>query len=165
MKLVGVPHEIPVPSEEPVTISPAGLGVTLTVPPGAVPSDPDKLANVTLKACLPSPSFTYPEGVSPISAVYHLSADSNFEKKVEMTFEHFAEIVNEEQAHDVILFKAESSPIVTDGKREFTFSPVEGTGSDFAVGEGHCTVSTKQCGFMTAGTLQNSNIRRLPVHP
>ena len=118
MKFIGVPHEIPVPSEEPVTISPAGLGVTLTVPPGAIPSDPDKPANVTLKACLPSPSFTYPVGAFPVSAVYHLAADCNFKKKVEMTFEHFAKIESEEQAGAVTLFKADSSPKITDGKRE-----------------------------------------------
>ena len=161
VKFVGVPHKIPVLSEETVTISPAGLGVTLTVPPGAVPSEP---ANVSLKACLPSPSFTYPEGVYPVSAVYHIDADSNFKKKVEMKFEHFVKIENKEQACAVMLLKAESSPEVTDGKRELTFSPVEGLGSDFVVGERHCTVLTQQCGFMTAGALQISDIRKFAMH-
>ena len=148
-------------SEEAVTISPPGLGATLTVPAGAVPSDADTPANVTLKTCVLSPSFTYPEGYAPVSGVYHISATSNFIKNVDLTFEHFAKVNTEEQAKEVFLMRAKSSPTIRDGKREFVFNLVEDEDGTFAVGEGHCIVSTRMSGFVSAGAQQNSELSKV----
>ena len=155
---LGKPQEVAVQPEQPVTISPPGVGATLSIPAGALQSAPDTPANVTLRTCLPTSSFTYPEGCTPLSAVYHLSADSDFEKKVDLTFEHHAKVENEEEAKEVVLFQAKSSPMVADGEVTFEFTAVED--GDFAVGEGHCTVSTQQFGFMCVGVRKNANIRK-----
>ena len=155
--------EVTVKSEEEVTISPPGLGATLTVPAGAVPPDADTPANVTLKTCVPAPSFTYPEGYAPVSGVYHVSATSNFIKNVDLTFEHFAMVSTEEQAKEIFLMRAKSSPTIRDGKREFVFSRVEDEDGNFAVGEGHCIVSTRKSGFVSAGAQQNSKLSKFRV--
>ena len=154
---LGVPQEVSVQSKEAVTVSPPGLGASLTVPAGAIQSDSGVPANVTLKTCLPTPSFTFPEGYTPLSALYHLSANLSLKKEVHLTFEHFAGVENEEEANEIVMFTAKSSPTVgANGQSTFEFSIANG---DFAVGEGHCTVSTKQSGFMSAGALLTSGLR------
>ena len=151
-------QEVPVQSE-PVTIAPPGLGVSLKVPPGAVPPDADKPVNVTVQACLSGSTFKYPEGCTPLSAVYHISADSRFEEEVELTFEHFAELETEMDTSTMTFFRAESIPTVSEGGQEFIFTPMEG--GKFAVGGSHCTLSTKTFSLMSAGTRQSSEIREL----
>ena len=154
VRFLGVPQEVSVRSEEAVTVSPPGLGASLTVPAGAIQSDSGV---PTLKTCLPTPSFTFPEGYTPFSALYHLSASLSLKKEVHLTFEHFARVENEEEANEIVMFTAKSSPTVgANGQSTFVFSIFNG---DFAVGEGHCTVSTKQSGFVSAGALLTSGLR------
>ena len=143
---------------EPVTIAPPGLGVFLKIPPGAVRPDADKPVNVAIQACLFGSTFIYPEGYTPLSAVYHVSADSRFEKDVELTFEHFAELETEKQVSTMTIFRAKSLPTMRDGKAEFIFSPVEG--GKFAVGETQCTFSTQEFSKFCAGTKETVEIRK-----
>ena len=154
---LGKPLEIPVQSE-PVTISPPGLGISLKIPFGAVRPDADKPVNVTIQACLPGPNFKYPEGCTALSAVYHISADLSFEKEVELTLEHFAELETEKELSEMTFFKAKSVPTVMDGREEYIFSPVEG--GRFAVGESHCTLSTQGFSLISAGTKESSGISK-----
>ena len=144
---------------EPVIIAPPGLGVSLKIPPGAIRPDADKPVNVAIQACLSGSTFIYPEGYTPVSAVYHVSADSHFEKEVELTFEHFAELETEKQASAMTIFRAESVPTMKDGKAEFIFSPVEG--GKFAVGETQCTFSTQEFSLVSAGTEQTAETRKI----
>ena len=90
--------------------------------------------------------------------MYHISTDSPFEKKVELTLEHFAELETEKQASEMTFFKAKSVPTVTDGREEFIFSPIEG--GRFAVGDSHCTLSTEGFSLVSAGTKGISEIRK-----
>ena len=143
---------------EPVTISPPGLGVSLKIPADAVPPDANKPVSVTIQACLSGPNFKYPEGCSPLSAVYYISADLPFEKKVELTFEHFAELETEKQLSEMTFFKANSVPTVTNGRKEYIFSPTEG--GRFGVGGSHCTLLTQGFSLVSAGTKENSDIRK-----
>ena len=162
VRFLGVPQEVSVQSKEAVTVSPPGLGASLTVPEGALQSDSGVPANLTLKTCLPTPSFTFPEGYTPFSAVYHLSAISSLKKEVHLTFEHFARVDNEEEANEIVVFRAKSSPTVgTNGRSTFVFSIANG---DSAIGEGHCTVSTKQSGFVSAGALRSSGLCKSYCH-
>ena len=117
---------------EPVTIAPPGLGVSLKIPPDTVQPDADKPVHVAIQACVFGSTFTYPEGCTPLSAVYHVSADSCFEKDVELTFEHFAKLETEKQARAMTIFRAKAVPTMKDGKAEFIFCPFEG--GKFAVG-------------------------------
>ena len=151
-------EEIPPKQKKPVTISPAGLAVTLTVPPGTIPFHPNKPAIVALKTCVSAPLFTYPEGCTPLSAVYHVSATSCFKKEVELTFEHFAKLETEGHNKKVIVLRAKSSPTVVDGKKKFIFERVDA--DDFAVGEGHCKISTTEFGFICAGASQTDDLRK-----
>ena len=141
---------------EPVTLSPPGLGISMTIPQDAVP--PEEQVNVTVRPCLAG-SFQYPEGYEPLSAIYHISADSSFQKDVDVEFEHFGQLEMEEQASKMTFFNAESSPVMVDGRNVFKFSPVKG--GRFAVGGSHCTYSSKHFGFLCAGTEKSSETRKL----
>ena len=150
-------QEIPVQSE-PVTIAPPGLGVSLKIPTGAIQPDAGKPVNVTLQACLSGSTFKYPEGCTPLSAVYHISADSSFNKEVELAFEHFAELETEKEASEMTIFRAESVPTMTDGREEFIFNQLEG--GKFAIGKSHCTLLTQSFSLISAGTKGPSDIRK-----
>ena len=150
-------QKVPVQSE-PFTIAPPGLGVSLKIPPGAIRPNADKPVTVTLQACLSGLTFKYPEGCTPLSAVYHISADAPFEKEVALTLEHYGDLETEQQASEMSFFKAKSVPIVTDGREVFVFSPVEG--GRFAVGGSHCTLSTQSFSFVGVGAKRSSAIRK-----
>ena len=143
---------------KPVTIAPPELGVSLKIPPGAVRPDAGKPVNVTFQACLSGSNFKYPEGCTPLSAVYHISANTSFKKNVEMTLEHFAELETEKEASEMTFFRAESVPTVTDGREEFIFTQLKG--GKFAVGGNHCTLSTQTFCLISAGTKGPSDIRK-----
>ena len=140
------------PEQKPVTISPPGHGVSLKIPQDAVQSD--KPVNVAFKTCL-SGSFKYPEGYAPLSSVYHISTDTPFENDVEVSIEHFANIETEEQAKDMTFFIAQ--PL--DRNEEIQFVAMEG--GNFEVGKEKCTLSTQNFGFLSAGTKQTSEIRKM----
>ena len=150
-------QEIPVQSET-VTITPPGLGVSLKIPPGAVRSDTDKPVNITVQACLSGSTFKYPEGCTPLSAVYHISADSSLEKEIDLTLEHFAQLETEMDTSEMTFFRAESIPTVTDGEEEFIFTKMEG--GKFAVNGNHCTISTQTFSLIFAGTKGANKIRK-----
>ena len=160
VSFLGDPLEYAVQSE-PVTISPPGLGISMTIPQDAVP--PEEQVNVTIRQCLAG-SFQYPEGFEPLSAIYHIpvSDDSSFQKDVEVEFEHFGQLETEEQASKMTFFDAKSSPVVVGGRNVFKFSPVKG--GRFAVGGSHCTYSSKHFGFLCAGTEKSSETRELHVY-
>ena len=160
VRFLGDPLEYAVQSE-PVTISPPGLGISMTIPQDAVP--PEEQVNVTVRPCLAG-SFQYPEGYEPLSAIYHIhvSDDSSFQKDVEVEFEHFGQLETEEQASKMTFFIAESSPVVVDGRDVFKFSPVKG--GNFAVGGSHCTYSSKHFCFVCVGTETISETRELHIY-
>lgn len=141
--------------EEAVTLSPLEQSVSLTIPPRTFLPDPDTPATVTLKSCLPTHSFKYPEGYGPVSTIHNASANKNFEKSVHLKFEHFAKADNEERAKEIILFHAKSVPFVTNGRKEYVFQPIEECDANVVVQKHHCTVSSRLSGFIGAGTLQN----------
>ena len=140
---------------KPVTIAPPGLGVSLKIPPGAVSGKP---VNVTVQACLSGSTFKYPEGCTPLSAVYHISANSFFKKEVELTFEHFAQLETEKETSEMTFFRAESVPVMKDGREEFCFTPIEG--GKFEAGGNMCTLSTEVFSLVSAGTKKTSEIRK-----
>jgi hypothetical protein len=121
---------------KPVDISLPGINASLKIPRNAVP--PDKKVDVTFGACL-SGSFKYPEGYEPLSAVYLISVDSSFDKEVELTFEHFAEIQTKEHAYALKCFSAKSS--LADGEKEYEFSQM--IGAKLAVRETQCNLTTQ----------------------
>ena len=131
---------------EPVTLSPPGLGVTLKIPPNAM--------NISLRACLSSTVFQYPEGCTPLSAVYHISSNSAFDNDVKLTIEHFADLKTEKQAKEMTFFRAESEE-----KGKYRFTPMEG--GVFKVGGHRCTISTRLVpSFVSAGSIPSSEIRK-----
>ena len=140
---------------ESVTIAPSGLGVSLKIPPGAVSGKP---INVTVQACLSGSTFKYPEGCTPLSAVYHISTNLFFKKEVELTFEHFAELETEKETSEMTFFRAKSVPVMKNGREEFIFTPIES--GKFEVGGKMCTLSTQAFCFVCAGTKKNSEIRK-----
>ena len=158
VRFLGEPQEYAVQSE-PVTISLPGLGMSMMIPQDAVPDENN--VNVTVRPCLAG-SFQFPEGYEPLSAVYHISADSSFQKNVDFDFEHFGQLETEEQASNMTFFIAESSPEVVDGRNVFKFSPVKG--GRFEVGGSHCTYSSKHFGFLCAGTEKSSETRELHIY-
>ena len=149
---LGEPQEVAVQSE-PVTIFPPGLGVTLKIPPNAVQSS-DEPVNVSIRACLHSTVFQYPEGCTPLSAVYHISSDSAFDKEVELSIEHFADLKTDTQANVMTFFRAKSK-----GERNFIFTPM--AGGQFKVGGHRCTISTRQFCYVSAGSTSSSEIRKI----
>ena len=149
---LGEPQEVAVQSE-PVTLSPPGLGVTLKIPPNAVQSS-DEPVNVSLRACLPSTVFQYPEGCTPLSAVYHISSDSAFNKDVKLTIEHCADLKTDKQAKEMTFLRAESKE-----KGKCRFTPMEG--GVFEAGVHRCTISTQLVpSFVSAGSISSSEIRK-----
>ena len=138
---------------EPVTISPPGLGVTLKIPPNAVQSS-DEPATVSLRACLPSTVFQYPEGCTPLSAVYHISSNSVFNKDIELSIEHFADLKTDKQAKEMTFLRADSEE-----KGKYRFTPMEG--GVFEAGGHKCTISTRLVpSFVSAGSIPSSEIRK-----
>ena len=121
---------------KPVDISLPNINVSLKIPRNAVP--PEKKVDVTFGACL-SGSFKYPEGYEPLSAVYLISVDSSFDKEVELTFEHFAEIQTKEHAYALKCFSAKSS--LADGEKEYEFSQM--IGAKLAVSKTRCRLTTE----------------------
>ena len=152
MSFLGKPVEYTVmPEQKPVTISPPSHGVSLKIPQDAV----RKPANIAFKTCL-SGSFKYPEGYRRLSSVFHFSSDTPFEKDVELSMEHFANIETEEQAKDMTVFSGRRS----DGN-DINFTPVEG--GNFEVGKESftCSLSTQDFDFLSAGAKQTSEIRKI----
>ena len=138
---------------ESVTLSPPGLGVTLKIPPNAVQSS-DEPVNVSLRACLPSTVFQYPECCTPFSAVYHISSNSAFDKDIELTIEHFADLETDKQANEMTFFRTEPEE-----KGKYSFTPKEG--GVFKVGGHRCTISTQLVpSFVCAGSIPSSEIRK-----
>ena len=138
---------------EPVTLSPPGLGVTLKIHPNAVQSS-DEPVNVSLRTCLSSTVFQYPEGCTPLSAVYHISSNSAFNKEVELSIEHFADLKTDTQANEMTFFRAESKE-----KGKYRFTPMEG--GMFEAGGHRCTISTRLVpSFVSAGSMPSSEIRK-----
>ena len=135
---------------EPVTISPPGHGITVKIPPNAL-QDTDKPANLSLQTCLFSSVFQYPEGCTPLSAVYHISSDTAFDKDIELTFEHFADLKTDKQANKMTFFRAES-----EGKGKYIFTPMKG--GEFQVGNHSCTIFTRQFSLTSAGSEASSEI-------
>ena len=116
----------------------------------------DKPANVSLQTCFPSSVFQYPEGCTPLSAVYHISSDMTFDKDVELTFEHFAELETDKQASEMTFLRAEAQ-----GKEKYIFVPMEG--GEFKVCNHKCTISTRQFSFVSAGSTSDSEIRKMII--
>ena len=150
---LGEPQEVAVLQSKPVTLSPPGLGVTFKIPPNAVQSS-DEPVNVSLRTCLSTSVFQYPKGCTPLSAVYHISSDSAFKRDLELTFEHFADLETDRQARKMTFFRTEC-----DGKGKYTFTPI--VGGEFKVNGHHCTISTRHFGFVCAGSMPYSEIRKL----
>ena len=149
---LGEPQEVAIQSK-PVTISPPGLGVALKIPPNAVQSS-DEPVNVSLRACLHSTVFQYPEGCTPLSAIYHISSNSAFDKHIELTIEHFADLETGKQANEMTFFRAESGE-----KGKYRFTPMKG--GVFKVGGHRCTISTRLVpSFVCAGSIPSSEIRK-----
>ena len=143
---LGEPLQYKVQSD-PVTISPSGLGITIKIPANAVP--PGKCANIVIRPCLSGP-FHYPEGYEPLSAVYHISADTHFLKSIELEFIHFGKLVTKEKASKIAFCSAKSSPADVGGKQMFRFNCIEG--GKFAVGDNHGRISfTHFCFLSVAG--------------
>ena len=152
VSFLGKPVEFTVrPEQKSVTISPPGHGVSMKIPQDAV--HPDKPVNVSFKVCL-SGSFKYPEGYRPLSSVYHISTDTPFEKDIELSMEHFADIEMEKQAKDMTIFTGRHL-----GGNEVAFTPMGG--GRFEAGKETCTISTRKLSFMSAGAKQTSKIRKL----
>ena len=149
---LGEPQEVAVQSE-PVTLSPPGLGVTLKIPPNAVQSS-DEPVNVSLRTCLSSTVFQYPEGCTPLSAVYHISSNSAFYKDVELSIEHFADLTTDTQANEMTFFRAES-----EGEGKFIFTPM--AGGQFKVRGHRCTIATRKFAYVSAGSTSSSEIRKV----
>ena len=141
---------------EPVTISPPGHGITVKIPPNAL-KDTNKPANISLQTCLFSSVFQYPEGCTPFSAVYHISSDSVFDKDIELTIEHFADLVTDKQTNKMTFFRAES-----EGKGKYLFTPIKG--GEFQVGSHNCTIFTRQFSFTSAGSEASSEISEMTFH-
>ena len=136
---------------EPVTLSPPGLEVTLKIPPNAVQSS-DEPSTVSLRACLPSTVFQYTEGCTPLSGVYHISSNSAFNKDIELTIEHFADLETDKQANEMTFFRAESEE-----KGKYRFTRVEG--GVFKVGGHRCSISTQLVpSSFSAGSIPSSQI-------
>ena len=149
---LGEPQEVSVQSE-PVTISPPGLGVTLKIPPNAVQSS-DEPVTISLRACLSSTVFQYPKGYTPLSAVYQISSDSAFDKDIELSIEHFADLKTDKQANEMTFFRADSEE-----KGKYSFTPMEG--GVFKFGDHRCTISTQLVpSFVSAGSIPSSQIRK-----
>ena len=148
---LGEPLEYKVQSD-PVTISPSGLGITIKIPANAVP--PGQCANIVLRPCLSGP-FHYPEGYEPLSAVYHISADTHILKRMELKFLHFGELLTKEEASKMAFCIAKSSPVDVGGEQMFKFNRIEG--GKFAVGDNCGTISsTHFCFLSVAGCGLNS---------
>ena len=126
-----------------VTISPSGHGITLKIPPNATQSS-DNPVNVSVRACLSSSVFQFPENCTLLSTVYLISSDSAFDKDVELMFEHFAELKTEKQTKAMTVFRADFK-----GSKKYKFTPIEG--GEFK--EHRCSISTKQVGFVCVGSM------------
>ena len=140
------------PEQKTVTICPPGHGVSLKIPQDAV--QPDEPVNVAFKTCF-SGSFKYPEGYDPLSSVHHISTDKPFEKDVELSIEHFANIETEEQTKDMTFFIAQPS----EATKEIQFVLMEG--GKFEVGKESCTLSTQTFGFLSAGAKRASQMSKI----
>ena len=149
---LGDPMVVTIKSE-PVTVSPLGHGITVKIPPNAV-QDTDKPADISLQTCLFSSVFQYPEGYTPLSAVYHISSDTAFDKDIELTLEHFADLKTDKQANKMTFFRAES-----EGKGKYIFTPMKG--GKFQVGSHSCTILTRQFSFTSAGSEASSEISEI----
>ena len=142
MCFLGEPLQYTVQSDA-VTISPSGLGITIKIPPDAVP--PEENANIIIRPCLSGP-FHYPDGYEPLSAIYYITSDRHSKKNVELELVHFGELKTEEQARDMAFFSAESSPVNVGGKQQFKFNRMQG--GEFTISKIYGTISCKHFCFL-----------------
>ena len=131
--------------------APTNLGISLEVPPNAVPAG--KTITLCSRPCLCGP-FQYPEGYESLSGVYLITSKSSFQKEVKLTMKHYGRIETEEQADQIYFLSAKHTPIIFKGKKVYDFRPIKG--GKFAVHNGEGSLTHKQFCFLTCGT--NTNI-------
>ena len=101
----------------------SAAGVTISIPPGAVPSG--VIATVSVKLCS-SGSFQFPEGCKPVSLIYLVETNETFLKPVELAISHFAVLQLEEDYTSVVILTASLVPDYSGYTLSYPFREVTG---------------------------------------
>ena len=94
------------------------IGITLHVPPGAVPED--KQLNLTVRPCLCGP-FVLPEGYELASPVYLITPAFDFMAEVELSISHFANLETEADSKRMVFVSARSAPRYVKSRPQYKF--------------------------------------------
>ena len=99
-------------------ISSSELGVSLVIPPKAVP--PGKTVTVRIWPCLSGP-FISPDGYEFTSPVYLISPVFTFEKEVQLSLQHFASLTSDSECDRMVFMSASTSPSFRESNPEYHF--------------------------------------------
>ena len=127
--------------------APADLGISLEVPPNAVPAG--ETITVCSRPCLCGP-FQYPEGYESLSAVYLITSKGSFQKEVELKMKHYGAVETEEQADQMSFLSAKCTPILVKGKKVYDFRPIKG--GKFAVDKEEGSLTLEHFCLFSSGT-------------
>ena len=99
------------------------IGITLDIPPGAVPKD--KQLNLTVRPCLSGP-FILPEGYKLASPVYLITPAFNFSRDGKLTITHFANVKSETDCKNMTFVSAHCTPHYTASGPQYKFKALPG---------------------------------------
>jgi len=134
----------------------SAAGVTISIPPGAVPSG--VIATVSVKL-FSSSSFQFPEDCELVSPIYFVETNKNFLKPVELVISHDAGLQSEEDCKSVVILTASIVPDYRGSTPSYPFR--KASGGIFEVGRRTGRFTVTQLGFFAAvghhaGTLPPS---------
>ena len=122
------------------------IGVRFDVPPGAIPEH-DTL-QLTVRPCLSGP-FSLPEEYELTSSVYFISPLFDFNKDVQLSLKHYANLECREDCNSMVFISARSSQAQVGSEMAYKFK-VLGTGV-FHEEEHFGSISLRHfCGLATA---------------
>ena len=99
------------------------IGITLDIPPGAVPED--KQLNLTVRPCLSGP-FILPKGYELASPVYLITPAFDFSRDVKLSIAHFADLQSEADCENMTFVSAPCIPHYTASGPQYRFRAFPG---------------------------------------
>ena len=122
ISFLGEPWQETVTSEGQV-LGGEDIGITLHIPPGAIPED--IRLNVTIRPCLSGP-FVLPEGYRFVSPVYLIKPAFHFSKKVKLSITHFFYSESEEDCGNMDFISTCCIPHYEDSGPKYKFKVLPG---------------------------------------
>ena len=130
------------------------IGVTLDIPPGAVPEQ--ATVDIFVRPCLSGP-FIIPDGIELASPLLLVGPAFKFTREIRLSLEHFINLNTPEDCKEMTFLSAPSTPTYIDSAPTYMLREVRIQEGTFTVGEQVATISLKH--FCAIGLGRKSEAR------